>query len=65
MVHSRCHQLPTKVVYKLTHVVDFDILKVILYANVDQILPNKSHGPMHYNIGVTCVYNGHVFYTLL
>jgi len=38
MVHSRCHQLPTKVVYKLTTVVDFDILKVILYANVGQIL---------------------------
>jgi len=35
----------------------------ILYENIDQILPNKSHEPMHYKIGVTCLYNGHVFYT--
>ena len=33
--------------------------------NIDLKLRNKSHGPMHYKIGVTCVYNGHVFYTLL
>jgi len=37
----------------------------VLYETIDQILPNKLHGPMHYKIGVTCVYNGHVFYTLL
>jgi len=37
----------------------------VLYENIDQILPNKLHGPMHYRIGVTCVFNGHVFYTLL
>ena len=37
---------------------------VLLYENIDQILPNKLHGSMHYKIGVTCVYNGHVFYTL-
>ena len=30
----------------------------ILYENIDQILTNKLHGPMHYKIGVTCVYNG-------
>jgi len=30
-----------------------------------QTLPNKLHGPMHYKKGVTCVYTGHVFYTLL
>jgi len=35
------------------------------YENIDKILPNKLHGPMHLKIGVTCVYNGHVFYTLL
>ena len=35
----------------------------VLYENIDQILTNKLHGPMHYNIGVTSVYNGHVFYT--
>jgi len=34
-----------------------------LYENIDQILPNKSHEPMHYKIGVTCLYNEHVFYT--
>jgi len=39
--------------------------KRLLYENIDQILTNKLHGPMHYKIGVTCVYNGHVFYTLL
>ena len=27
---------------------------------------NKLHAlPMHYKIGITCVYNGHVFYTHL
>ena len=36
---------------------------LILYRNIDQILPNKSHGPMHYTIGVTRVYNEHVLYT--
>ena len=29
----------------------------LLYENIDQILPNKLHRPMHYKIGVTCVYN--------
>ena len=37
----------------------------LLYENIDQILLNKLHGPMHYNIGATFVYNEHVFYTLL
>jgi len=36
----------------------------VLYENIDQILPNKLHGPMHYKIGDTGVYNEHVFYTL-
>jgi len=36
-----------------------------MYENFDQILPNKLHGPMHYKIGVTSVYKGHGFYTLL
>ena len=37
-----------------------------MYENINQILPNKLHvhGPMYYKISVTCVYNGHVFYTL-
>ena len=38
---------------------------VLLYENIDQILPNKLHGPMYYKIGVTCVYLVHGFYTLL
>jgi len=38
---------------------------MILYENIDQILLNKLHGPMNYKIGVTYVYNGHMFYTLL
>jgi len=29
------------------------------------ILTNKLHGPMYYKIGVTCVYDKHLFYTLL
>jgi len=33
----------------------------LLYENIDQILLNKLHGLMQYKIGVTCVYNGHVF----
>jgi len=37
----------------------------VLYENIDQKIPNKLHGPMYYKIGVTRVYNGHVFYTLL
>ena len=36
-----------------------------MYENIDQIVLNKLHGPMHYKIGVTCVYNGHVVCTLL
>ena len=40
-------------------------LQCILYMNIDQTLPNKSHGPTHCKIGDTCIYNGHVFYTLL
>ena len=40
-------------------------LVVVLYTNIDLKLRNKLHGPMHCKIGVTCVYNGHVFYTLL
>ena len=29
-----------------------------MYENIDQLLPNKLHGPMHYEICDTCVYNG-------
>ena len=27
-------------------------LQLVLYENIDQILPNTSHGPMYYKIGV-------------
>ena len=39
----------------------------ILCENNDQTLSNKSHGPMHYTIDVTCVINGetHEIYNLL
>jgi len=33
----------------------------VLYENIDQTLPNKLIGPMDYKIGVTYVYNGHMF----
>ena len=36
----------------------------ILYENVDQILLNKLHGPMHYKIGVTYVYKMDTCYIL-
>ena len=35
----------------------------LLYTDIDLKLRNKSHGTVHYKIGVTCIYNGHVFYT--
>jgi len=34
-----------------------------LYANIDLKLWNKLHGQMHYEVGVTCVFNGHGIYT--
>jgi len=37
---------------------------LLSYTNIDKKLQNKLHGPMHYKIVGTCVYNGHVFYTL-
>ena len=51
-VHSRFHYC-------------FGDNSLLLYENIDQIQPNKLHGPMYYKVGVTCVYNGHVFYPLL
>jgi len=37
----------------------------ILYEIIGQLLPNKLHAPQHGTLGVTCVYNGHVSYTML
>ena len=42
-----------------------NLLYIVLHEDIDQILPNKLHVEMHNKIGVTCVYNGHVFYTQL
>ena len=41
------------------------LVNKLLYTNIDQTLWNKLHGPTQCKIGVTCVYNGHVFYSLL
>jgi len=38
---------------------------LILYENIEKILPNKLHGRMHCKKGDTCVCNGQVFCTLL
>ena len=40
-------------------------LSELLYVNIHLKLWNKLHGQVHYEKGVTCVYNGHMFYTLL
>jgi len=37
---------------------------MLFYLILDEII-DQLHGPMHYKIGVTCVYNGDVFFTLL
>ena len=37
----------------------------VLYENIDQVLPNKLHGPMHNEIRVAWVYTGHMIYTPL
>jgi len=42
-----------------------ECILVVLYTNIDLKLWNKSPGPMHFKIGVSCVYNEHVFYTML
>jgi len=39
--------------------------KKVLYTNINLKLPNKLHGPTHYKIGDTRIYNGHRLYTLL
>ena len=38
---------------------------IVLYENIDQILTNKLHGPMHYTIGVTCIQWTHVLYSVV
>ena len=46
----------------------FDVLyffyKMVPHGNIDQILPTKLHGPMHYRIDVTCVYRSAVTTTI-
>ena len=41
------------------------LLPLIFFRYIEQKLENKSHGRIHYKIGVTCVYNGHKINTLL
>ena len=43
---------------------EMDDERYVLYKNIDLTLRNKLHGPVHYQIGVTCVYNEHMVYTL-
>ena len=49
----------------------FDMIRIFLiryivhYTNIDLKLRNKLHGPMHYKIGVICVFSGHKMNTLL
>ena len=59
-------QVNLKFIYQ-PFIIIFYIVKVLylLYENIDQTFLEKKHGPMHYKIGVTCVYNEHVFFTLL
>ena len=40
-------------------------LTLNMYTNIDPKLRNKLHGPIHYTICDTCVFNDHAFYTLL
>ena len=51
--------------YIITQNIVIDLNSGLLYMNIDQIFPNELHGQTHCIIGVTCVCNGHVFYTLL
>jgi len=40
-------------------------IALMLYTNIDQKLRNKLHGPMHYKIGVKCIFNGHEMHTVV
>ena len=51
--------------YKLLCYFLLAIFCIILQENIDQTLLNKLYRPMHYKVGVTCVYKGHVLYTML
>jgi len=42
-----------------------DCILGVLYTNIDLKLWYISPRPMHFKIGVSCVYNEHVFYTML
>ena len=60
-VTSTTGSTQTATVYKLCVILE----NSVWYVNVDQTLLIKLHRPMHYKIGVICVYNAQVFYTLL
>ena len=42
----------------------FENVHVYCMRTLTRYSPKNIHGPTHYKIGITCVYNGHVFYTL-
>ena len=60
-VTSTTGSTQTATVYKLCVILE----NSVWYVNVVQTLLIKLHRPMHYKIGVICVYNAQVFYTLL
>ena len=37
----------------------------VLYTTIDLKLWNKIHGPVHFEIGVTCVFNGYVLHVVI
>ena len=41
------------------------MLTPVVYTNIDQERRNKLHGPMHYKIGVPCVFKRHKTYTVV
>ena len=59
--HNSC----TTCICACAFIIVWDNVQFVLYESIDQTLPNKLHGPTHHKKGVTCAYNGHMFYTLL
>ena len=49
----------------IKHKQDGRFLQVYCMRTLTRYSRIKLHGPMHYKVGVTGVFNGNVFYTLL
>jgi len=47
------------------HIILFKASAKNMCTNIENKIKNKLHGPMHYKIGVTCVFNRHEVYSLL